>query len=160
MKHRVFIALGSNLGDRMGNLCNAVASFPPKVHCLMESPIYQTPPWGVTDQPEFLNQVIEAETDLLPAELMIHLKEIESKLGRKPSVRYGPRLIDLDILFFDDRIINQPDLTIPHPRLQERAFVLVPMAELAPQLRHPVSGLKISELLTNVDTEGVEKYFE
>ena len=160
MKHRVFIALGSNLGDRKANLHNAVASLPPKVHCIMESSIYQTPPWGIADQPDFLNQVVEAETDLSPAKLILYLKDIESKLGRKPTVRYGPRLIDLDILFFDDLVLNQPDLAIPHPRMHERAFVLVPLAELAPSLWHPVSGLRISELLNNVDIEGVDIYLD
>jgi 2-amino-4-hydroxy-6-hydroxymethyldihydropteridine diphosphokinase len=160
MKHRVFIALGSNLGDRRANLRNAVASLPPEVHCLAESPVYQTPPWGFTDQPEFLNQVIEAETDLSPAELMIHLKKLETQLGRIPTFRYGPRLVDLDILFYDDCLIDQPNLTIPHPRLQERAFVLVPLADLTPHLQHPAIGLTVTELLANVDTHHVQRYEE
>ena len=131
MKHRVYIALGSNLGDRRANLRNAIDSLPPEVLCLEESPIYETPPWGFTDQPKFLNQVIKTETNLSPGELILHLKGIETRLGRNPSFRNGPRLIDLDILFFDDQVIQQPDLTIPHPRLHERAFVLIPLADLA-----------------------------
>ncbi len=158
MNHIIYIALGTNLGDRPANLRAAVAALPPDVQVTAASPIYQTPPWGYTDQPDFLNQVVRGETVLPPNKLLAYLKEIETNVGRTPTFRYGPRVVDLDILFYDDLTLEQPDLTIPHPRLHDRAFVLIPLADLAPGLRHPISKATISELLTSADTSGVEVF--
>ena len=154
----IYLSLGSNLDDRYAALQAALAAFPPTVTVLAESPIYETPPWGVTDQPAFLNMVVRAETHLTPLALLALLKRLEAQLGRLPSIRYGPRKIDLDILFYDELILDTPELTIPHPRLHERAFVLVPLADLAPGLVHPVLGRSIRDLLAAVNTKGVERY--
>ncbi len=154
----VFLALGSNLGDRLANLEAALAALPPAVKVLQRSPVYETPPWGITDQPAFLNMVIQAKTHLEPGPLLLHLKSLETKLGRRPSIRYGPRLIDIDILFYNDLILNTPALTIPHPHLHERAFVLVPLADLAADFIHPVLRKPIRELLTGIETTGVKRY--
>jgi 2-amino-4-hydroxy-6-hydroxymethyldihydropteridine diphosphokinase len=154
----VYLGLGSNLGERRAYLLAAAAALPPPVKVLRASSIYETEPWGYRDQPSFLNQVIEAETDLPPLELLAHLKQIEANLGRQPTFRYGPRLIDLDILFYGDQAIDLPGLTIPHPRLAERAFVLAPLAELAPALRHPLTGKTILELAANISLSGIKIY--
>lgn len=154
----VFIALGSNLGDRSNNLRNAITSLPPKVQVTDQSPIYETEPWGYIKQPQFLNQVIQAVTPLTPDGLFNFLKTIEAELGRKPAVRYGPRLIDLDILFYNDLIYNTADLTIPHKRLHERAFVLVPLADIAPEMIHPVQKKTVRELLSQIDRSGVTRF--
>jgi 2-amino-4-hydroxy-6-hydroxymethyldihydropteridine diphosphokinase len=154
----VYLALGTNLGDRPGNLRDAVAALPPAVTVLASSPVYETQPWGVTDQPAFLNMVLHGKTRLAPLALLAHLKELEGKLGRLASVRYGPRKIDIDILFYSDLILDTPGLTIPHPGLHERAFVLVPLADLAPDLVHPVFGKTNRQLLTEVDISGVKRY--
>lgn len=156
--HSIYIALGSNLGDRLNNLHSAEMALPPAVHVLRGSPVYETPPWGYLDQEDFLNQVLQAETYLTPEELLAYLKRIEARLGRKRSVKNGPRLIDLDILFYDDLIREGPKLTIPHPGIGDRAFVLVPLADLAPDLHHPKSGQTIHELLQKVDQRGIRKY--
>ena len=158
MSHLVYLALGTNLGDRLANLTSAIQALPPTVQPLAVSRVYETPPWGYLDQPAFLNQVIRAQTELAPEDLLAWLKRLESDLGRQPGVRYGPRLIDLDILLYDDRHLETPALTIPHPRLGERAFVLVPLADLAPDLRHPALGLTIRQLLEKVDRSGIIPY--
>jgi 2-amino-4-hydroxy-6-hydroxymethyldihydropteridine diphosphokinase len=154
----VFLGLGSNLGDRLANLQAAQAALAPQVSILAASPVYETAPWGYRDQPPFLNRVVQAQTGLSPVDLLAYLKRIEVTLGRKPNFRNGPRLIDLDILFYDDLVLETPDLVIPHPRLAERAFVLVPLADLAPDLRHPLLGLTIRALLQSVDSKGVSLY--
>jgi len=156
MAHIIYLGLGTNLGDRKANLQAAAALWRPKVNVLRASGIYETEPWGFLDQPAFLNQVLEGETDLPPLDLLAFLKNIELSMGRKASFLYGPRLIDIDILFYDLAIINQPELVIPHPRLAERAFILVPLAELAPELRHPSLGLSICKLKNQIDTSGVK----
>ena len=131
MTHPVYLALGTNLGSRMENLRAALAAFAPAVRVLAESRIYETEPWGFADQPAFLNMAVKAETDLSPQELLDFLKGLEVTLGRRPSFRNGPRLIDLDILFYGDLQLNTPGLVIPHPPLHERVFVLAPLADLA-----------------------------
>jgi 2-amino-4-hydroxy-6-hydroxymethyldihydropteridine diphosphokinase len=154
----LYLALGTNLGDRYGNLQAAIAALPPAVRVLAQSSIYETLPWGLTSQPPFLNMVLRGSTSIPPVRLLKHLKRLEIKLGRTPTVRWGPRRIDMDILFYDDLVLDDPQLTLPHPRLHERAFVLVPLADLAPDLVHPRLGKPVSQLLAAVDTTGVRRY--
>jgi len=158
MGHKAFIALGTNLGDRLANLEAALRAMPPALRVVRRSRVYQTPPWGYTDQPAFLNQVIEAETDLTPQDLLVFLKDLERRLGRLPTFQYGPRLIDLDILFYDDLVLESPVLVLPHPKLHERAFVLAPLNDLAPDLRHPLLGMTVQELQEEVDTQGIHPH--
>ena len=154
----IYLALGTNLGDRFANLQAAIAALPPAVRVLEQSPVYETPPWGLTDQPAFLNMVLKGKTHLAPLALLAHLKHLETKLGRLPAVRWGPRRIDMDILFYDELILNTPELTLPHPRLHDRAFVLVPLADLASGLVHPLLGISVRELLAGLDATGVKRY--
>ncbi len=158
MTETVFLALGTNLGDRVENLRAALQALLPIVDLRAASPVYETPPWGFADQPAFLNMVVRAETDLEPTALLRELKRIEAELGRQPSFRYGPRLIDLDILFYDQQAFELVALTVPHPRLHERAFVLVPLADLAPDLRHPLLGKTVAELLAGVERGDIHPF--
>lgn len=153
-----YLGLGSNLGDRELNLSRALELLAEKVQILQGSSIYETDPWGVTDQPKFLNRVVKGSTLLDAPELLRFLKQIEKTLGRIKTYRYGPRLIDLDILIFGDLLLQTPALQIPHPHLTERAFVLVPLAELAPKLVLPGTLQTIAGLLGAVDTSGVRLY--
>ncbi len=150
----VYLGLGSNLGDRMGNLASAVEHLYEKVKIKKLSSVYETEPLYYEEQPKFLNAVLSATTMLAPTELLHFVKSIERKALRKLSFRNAPRLIDIDILFYGDRVIHTEEATVPHPRIAERAFVLVPLAEIAPELVHPVSQRKISELLADVEDRG------
>lgn len=156
----VYLALGSNLGDRLANLRAALAALEPRVHVLARSHIYETPPWGYTDQPAFLNMAVKARTRLRPRGLLKYLKEMEATLGREESFRYGPRKIDLDILFYDDLMLDEPFLTIPHPRLHERAFVLVPLADVGAEVLHPLLGKTVREMLAEVDASEIRRVEE
>ena len=157
-EHTLYLALGSNLDDRLANLKQAVASLSPQMEVKAKSHIYETPPWGHTDQPKFLNQVVKAKTYLAPEPLLKHLKRLEIALGRKTSFPNGPRLIDMDILFYDDLVLETPLLTLPHPRLHERGFVLLPLMDIAPNLLHPVSKKSVSEMIASRDVEGITKF--
>lgn len=144
--HRVYLALGSNLGERDANLKAALAALQPDVRIDRISSVYDTAPQLVVDQPRFHNIVCSGLTQLDPLTLLRQAKRIERELGRVAGPRYGPRLIDIDIVLYDDLIMNTAELTIPHPRMAERAFVLVPLAEIAPDLRHPSLQADIASL--------------
>jgi len=159
-KKPVYLSLGSNLGDRYANLLAVEEKLPPKVKLLARSAIYQTDPWGFVDQPLFLNQVLMVETALSPSDLLAYLKNIEVSMGRTPSFRLGPRLVDIDILFYGNEIIQEDSLIIPHQHLKERAFVLIPLAEISPDLLYPGSDQTVSDLLQQVDTSGVDLFKE
>ncbi len=155
----VYIGLGSNLGDRLANLAgarDAIARQAGEIRAA--SSIYDTAPWGPVPQQNYLNQVVHAATALQPRELLNVLHEIERAFGRdrKHEVRYGPRTLDLDILIYGDQTVAEDGLTLPHPRIAERAFVLVPLAEIAPQLS--LTGTPIRELLGRIDTATVALY--
>lgn len=156
--NRTYIALGSNLGERLDNLRQALHHLPPAVQPLRVSTVYETPPWGITDQPRFLNMVVEALTWLEPIPLLDHLKHIEQRMGRVVAARFGPRLIDLDILFYADIIYTADPLHIPHPRLAERAFVLLPLQDLAADKIHPALDKSVTELLAPLDLSGIVPY--
>jgi 2-amino-4-hydroxy-6-hydroxymethyldihydropteridine diphosphokinase len=156
-EHIVYLALGSNLGDRLANLKQAIASLTPQMDVKAKSSVYETLPWGYEDQPKFLNQVVRAKTYLDPEPLLKHLKRLEMALGRQESFPNGPRLIDIDILFYDELILYSPALVIPHPRLHERAFVLLPLMDLDPDLVHPVNKKSVREMLASCNIEGIEK---
>lgn len=157
-EHVVYLALGSNLGNRLANLKEAVTSLPPQMEVKARSNVYETHPWGYEDQEKFLNQVVRVETYLKPEPLLKHLKRLEVALGRKPSFQNGPRLIDIDILFYDDLVLYSPVLMIPHPHMHERGFVLVPLMDIAPDLVHPVRKKSIRELALFADVSGVRKF--
>lgn len=154
--HSIYLALGSNLGDRRGNLAAALQRLREVMKIVTVSSVYETEPVGYTDQPRFLNLVLRGLTTLTPQELLRAAKQIEKTLGRQDTFRNGPRLIDIDIIFYDDLHITQDDLIIPHPRMAERAFVLVPLAEIAPDRIDPVSGKSAQQLLAEVPQEGVQ----
>jgi 2-amino-4-hydroxy-6-hydroxymethyldihydropteridine diphosphokinase len=158
MTHTIYLSLGSNLGDRLANLRNAISSLSPKAQLVVQSSVYETEPWGYTDQPAFLNQVINANTTLEPVDLLIMIKDVEVLLGRQVTFRFGPRLIDVDILFYDDLVLDTPKLTIPHPRITERAFVLFPLGEIAPDLIHPVLHKSIQQLKSAVEASTIKLY--
>jgi 2-amino-4-hydroxy-6-hydroxymethyldihydropteridine diphosphokinase len=153
------IALGGNVGDVRATLDRAVAMLNegPGLRVIARSSDYRTPPWGVTDQAPFVNAVIAAETTLTPQDLLARAQGVERALGRDRSHerRWGPRPVDIDILAYDDLALATPSLTLPHPRLFERAFVLVPLTEIAPE--RVIAGIRIREALAKLDTAGIEK---
>lgn len=149
----VYLSLGSNVGDRAASLREAIARLP----VLRVSPIYETEPLDYTEQPWFLNLVVEAETALSPRHLLNLALRIERELGRVRDIPKGPRTIDIDILFYGDRVIDEPGLQIPHPRLAHRRFVLAPLADLAPDLRHPVTHRTVREMLAAAPPEAIHR---
>jgi 2-amino-4-hydroxy-6-hydroxymethyldihydropteridine diphosphokinase len=155
-EHIVYLALGTNLGDRLANLKEAIAALTPQMEVKTKSQVYETPPWGYEDQPKFLNQVVKVTTYLDPELLLKHLKRLEVALGRKVSFPNGPRLIDIDLLLYDDLVLNKPSLVIPHPRLHQRGFVLLPLMDIAPDLVHPIHKKSVREMAAQCDVRGIE----
>jgi 2-amino-4-hydroxy-6-hydroxymethyldihydropteridine diphosphokinase len=154
----VYIGLGSNLGDRRANLRLALDQLQRTVRLEEVSSLYETAPRGIVEQPPFYNAVCRVTTGLEPEALLRSLKSLEHEIGRRPGgPPGGPRPIDLDILLYDERVLDTPALNVPHPRLPERAFVLVPLCELAPDHRHPVLGSTMQEILDSLEDQGVSR---
>lgn len=152
--NKVFLLIGGNMGDRLQNLHQAIdllaASCGP---VLQQSAVYETAAWGKTDQAAFLNQAIVLSTALSPQELITTILSVEEKMGRLRMEKFGPRVIDIDIMFYDEAIIHEPNLIIPHPELQNRRFALVPMTEIAPRMVHPVLNKTLEQLLLECKDE-------
>jgi 2-amino-4-hydroxy-6-hydroxymethyldihydropteridine diphosphokinase len=147
----IYIGIGSNLGDKEGNCKTAIERLSENGITIKKiSSPYRTKPWGVEDQPYFVNMAVKAETNINPSELLPILKTIEKEMGRQDGVRWGPRLIDLDLLFYDDLVISCNELEIPHPFLHKREFVLLPLAEIAAEFVHPVLKATIKQLVGNL----------
>ena len=154
----VYLSLGSNVGDRETHLARARERLASEdTHVLRASAIYETEPRDFPDQAWFLNQVVEIETDLFPKQLLARVQKIEFALGRVPTHPKGPRTIDIDILLYGDTILSNPGLEIPHARLADRRFVLEPLAELAPDLRHPRTNVTVREMLAQVHNQKVQR---
>jgi 2-amino-4-hydroxy-6-hydroxymethyldihydropteridine diphosphokinase len=155
----VLLALGANVGDARANLERAIAQFcdGDLVRLLARSSDYQTPPWGLEQQPEFVNLCLIVETALTPAALLERIQQVERALGRDRAheVHWGPRPIDIDIIAYDDVVVDEPALKLPHPHVFERAFVLVPLAEIAPD--RVIAGTRVSDALARIDTTGIRR---
>jgi 2-amino-4-hydroxy-6-hydroxymethyldihydropteridine diphosphokinase len=151
----VYIALGSNLGDRLANLQRALDLLPPDVRVEAISDVYESEPQPPAPPPAFLNAGCRVSTRLSPRELLVHLKRIEVGMGREPAPRWHPRIIDLDIALFDDTVIEEPDLVVPHVELIRRNFVLRPLLDIDPELRHPVTAERLADVLVRVGCVGL-----
>ncbi len=154
---RAYVGLGSNLGDRAAYLLLGLSALSrlPKTHLLRLSPVYETDPVG-PPQPPYLNMVAELETELSPKGLLAEMLRIEKALGRERRERWGPRTLDLDLLLYGDLVLEEEGLSVPHPRLHQRAFVLVPLLDLLPEGRHPLLGQSFAELLASLDASSVQ----
>ena len=153
---RVQLSLGSNLGDKHRQLDKALLALDTHEHIslLSVSLRYETEPVGLEEQPLFVNQAVEIETDLIPLELLNAVKDIEQSLGREPGTRWGPRTVDIDLILYEDMVLDHPRLELPHPEFRHRNFVLQPMAEIASDWIDPVTGKTVSELAAAPDAQG------
>ena len=159
MTQSVYLSLGSNLGDREANLRRAVEALQEELTVTALSSLYETEPVGVLQQPSFLNLALAATTDLAPFDLLALVKRVEREVGRRPTFRWGPRVVDVDIILFGDHIVDTAELIIPHREMTRRAFVLIPLAEIAPDAVDPVTGTSVRRLAEQVDgAEGVRRY--
>ncbi|ACC98317.1 2-Amino-4-hydroxy-6- hydroxymethyldihydropteridine pyrophosphokinase [Elusimicrobium minutum Pei191] len=154
---KVIIALGSNKGDRLRNLQAAAGLIKSVGKIEKTSSVYESEPWGYAGQKNFYNMALSLFTGLQPLTLLSKLKEFETSLGRKPTFKNGPREIDLDIIFYGSKVINLPELTVPHPLMQDRNFVLFPLYEIAPKAKHPLLEISIEELKSKVPLSGITK---
>lgn len=159
-KHTAYLSIGSNLGERQDNLANAIKQI--EANCgniIKASAIYETAAWGNTEQPSFLNQCLVVKTDLSAKKLIKQLLHIERLMGRERKEKMGPRLIDLDIILMDEEVVFSEFLTLPHPHLQDRKFVLLPLAEIAPKAYHPIFNKTVEQLLIECsDVLDVKKF--
>ena len=153
----VYFSLGSNVGNKQTYLDKAIRMLKERVNNITVSSFYVTEPWGKTNQPEFLNICAKGKTNLSPKELLVFAKNIEASLGRQHIEKWGPREIDIDILFYGTKIVKTKDIEIPHPFIANRTFVLVPLAEIAPDFMHPLLKKSIKELSLALDDSGVRK---
>jgi len=153
---KAFVGIGSNIGDRMGNCLKAISMINDVDGCsvIKRSSFYRTEPIGYKDQNWFVNCIILVETKFSPYELLMQLQEIEKSMGREKGIKWGPRLIDLDIIMYDNLIMDNGKLTIPHPLMHKRRFVLIPMNEIAPSVIHPVLNKTIKEILNSLSEDG------
>ena len=155
--HIAYLSVGSNLGDKLENCRNGVAALTrcPEIRLIDQSPVYRTDPVDYLDQDWFVNYAVKIETQLDPLSLLQHIKSIEQAAGRVPhAIRFGPRILDLDIILYDDIVQNDSRLTIPHPRMHKRRFVLKPICDIDPEIMHPVLQQKLLCLLENLDDAG------
>lgn len=153
MRHRAYLSLGSNLGDRIANLQSCIRLLRKVGNVTKVSSIYETEPMEMREQPWFLNCVLEVETNLSARELLFAIQEIETQLGRSREVHKGPRTIDIDLLLFDSEVIDESGLQIPHPTMHKRGFVLAPLAEISPRVKHPALGKTAQELLDDLPAD-------
>jgi 2-amino-4-hydroxy-6-hydroxymethyldihydropteridine diphosphokinase len=156
-KHVVYLSLGTNMGNRLNNLKHALEDLKEFCQVVASSSVYETDPWGFEDQPFFYNQVVRIKTGLEPLPLLRAIKNIELKMGRIPTFKFGPRLIDIDILVYDKLMMNSTELKIPHPQIKSRAFVLSPLAEIAPDLIIPGEEVDVVTLNQAVGSSGIRK---
>lgn len=158
--NNTYLLLGSNIGNSQQQLSAAIKQIDKKIgNVIRRSKLYVTAAWGNTNQPDFLNQVVQVQTNLSAKEALESILQIEEKMGRVRTVKNAPRIIDIDILFFNREIIREKELTVPHPEIQNRRFVLIPLNELSPALKHPVLNKNIHQLLlTCKDTLNVKKF--
>ncbi len=156
MTHQVYLSIGSNLGDKSGVCLSAVNELnsSDKITVIARSSLYETEPEGYKRQPSFVNMAVEIQTAFSPEALLVELKEIEKRLGRKKSFRWGPRIIDIDIIFYGSEIVSSAGLEIPHPRTNERAFVLYPLCELDGNIENPVTGKKVADMIKELSCKG------
>jgi len=154
----VYLGLGSNIGNREGNLREALERLDAaEIRVVRRSSLYETEPLELLDQPPFLNAAVEVKTDLFPLQLLARIRDIEREMGRRRVTPKGPRNIDIDILFYGRSVIQTAELETPHPRIAQRRFVLEPLAEIAPEFRHPVSGKTAHEMLAGLEPQGVHR---
>lgn len=147
----VYLGIGSNIGDRQKNLKTALKLISEEIGQIRKiSSVYETEPWGLTSQPFFLNQVLVVRTEIKPDDLLEKISRIEKNAGRKRKVKWGPRILDIDILLYDDLILKTENLIIPHPQITRRAFVLIPLLEIKPDLSDPLSGIQYKSYLRQI----------